>query len=390
MSMDTALSCSPVQPAEFDAANNIITTSPHTHLNFMPNHSLSRDGQLHGFHFQTSIDDRLNVLPFSDKIFKCSCLYEIKYNENDHGRFNDIVLSTLNDMDIAQSKLIEGLNIIGSQSEDIPEARLDCMPHPEESSGGILLQVIKDSKSFSLSPPDHAGIYHAFVHNRVTCAREHRIFLIIQGSLRYAAEELLNLFHDSKDHITIRDFMACEELHWLRKATQRNHNRIARILLSTMGLEADSIRDYDDPGDQPFMCLPATVTFSDDIRVDLKTQQVHLVDGGCFTDLTSNGVLFDTLQVDGFWLFCGAPDQTDGKRYGTELTATHNNVFPAFPQQFHEGFKATANTPIRKNKNKEQVAMVDEAFMQTVNKMGFNRNHNVIYLMELLSVSREA
>ena len=28
--MDTALSCSPVQPAEFDAANNIITTSPLT------------------------------------------------------------------------------------------------------------------------------------------------------------------------------------------------------------------------------------------------------------------------------------------------------------------------------------------------------------------------
>lgn len=389
MSMDTSLSCSPVQTAEFDAGNNIISASPHTHLTFLPNHHLSRDGQLHGFHFETSVDDRLNILPLSDRMFACSCLYEIKFNEENDNKFNDIVLAMLNDMEQTQASLERGLSVITEAAQTTPEARLDCMPSPEETSGGILLQVIKDSRAFAPSPPDHVGIYHAFVHNRVTCAREHRIFLVVQGSLRYAAEELITLFHDCKDHITIRDFMACEELHWLRKATRRNHNRIAKTILDNMGLLADCIRDNDDPGTEPFMCMPATVTFSNDIRVDTNTQRVQLVDGGCFTDLTPNGVLFDTLEVDGFWLFCGAPDQTENRRYGTELTATRHNVFPVTPQNFHEGFRASKCTPVRLSKNKQQVAMVDETFMQTVNKMGFNRNHHVIYLMELLSVSRE-
>lgn len=64
MSLDTSLACSPVQPAEFDAATNIVSSSQHTHVAFLPNHHLTRDGKLH-------------VLAMPDNMFRCSCLYEI-------------------------------------------------------------------------------------------------------------------------------------------------------------------------------------------------------------------------------------------------------------------------------------------------------------------------
>ena len=77
MSLYTSLACSPVQPAEFDAATNIVSSSQHTHLAFLPNHHLTRDGKLQGFHFTASLGDKLHVLQMPDNMFRCSCLYEI-------------------------------------------------------------------------------------------------------------------------------------------------------------------------------------------------------------------------------------------------------------------------------------------------------------------------
>ena len=100
--VDTSHACYALQATEVDAASNIVSRSPHTQLKLLPNHGLSRKGELEGFLFLAHHEDRATVVPFPEDIFNVVCLYDVSPPLTGDGKiasFNGDVLHILNNLD---------------------------------------------------------------------------------------------------------------------------------------------------------------------------------------------------------------------------------------------------------------------------------------------------
>jgi hypothetical protein len=167
----------------------------------------------------------------------------------------------------------------------------------------------------------------------------------------------------------------------------------------TLGLNVRFFIDSEDPTNKKRSAHPTTVTMRSDIDMDIQTHRVHLVDGGCLLHKSINGVLFECHANEGFWLWSGPPDHASYNAFGTLFNYQKDMAcFPTSTFKFHDKFPArgtvvqtqygTENTKdtIYDHTNTTQIETLfpDENFMRVCEKLGFNRNRDIVRLMPVI------
>jgi hypothetical protein len=196
---------------EHDAALNSVTSSQHTKLTIMPNHTLNCEGELEGFVFECTAEDSASVLPISKSSFLTTAIYECLQDN-----WSSFLELTTN-MSVTTAKLREMMQDIESRGNETEHLKFDCMPELDASMDSQ--HTFKDQQVWRENTPAKIGIYHCFMRTTSQNMREHKIFIVVSGYCKHASEELHNMWLDARHDITAGQFMACAELDWLRKAT---------------------------------------------------------------------------------------------------------------------------------------------------------------------------
>lgn len=378
-------SCHDLYETEQDSFHGMISHNKHSSITVLPSHCVDKTGQLSGFLFSTNPESNCYVLPINNKLFECICMFECPDRECD-SQFNQRVLELFNDQTNIQFQLNNVVDIIKNERND--EIMLDCLPEESDLDNDSYTAVcnIQDSRAWRPSMPTRVGLYHAFVRNKQNCKREHKLYIVIRGGLTSVTEQVYNMWHDIKTNVSCADFVNCEELDWIREAVIRNHSRLAALISHELNLNCNLSRDYDLPGDDAhYMVKPTTITFINDIKHNKEQNLVHYVSGGCFTENSNNGILFDTLGVDGYWLFCGPSINSQAGSYGCQMRSTAPYVFPTVCAHLPQPSFAH-QLQIFKNVDDQYVMLPDQKTLNVMEKMGFNPNDEIVHLMEIVSV----
>jgi hypothetical protein len=136
---------------------------------------------------------------------------------------------------------------------------------------------------------------------------EHRLFLVLSGSLPFIDGEFHRLWQDTNAYTTCQQLIESEEIQYLRAATLRNHNRVAARVADTLGLPVRCFIDSEDPSGKKRSAHPMTMTMRNDIEFDHHTRRVHLVDIGTFLNKSLNGVLYQMHSARDIGFFQGPP-----------------------------------------------------------------------------------
>jgi len=390
---------------EKQACDSVMRASQHTYLHLLPNHHMNEHLELAGFHFSCSAADSAAILPIPNKLFACSCMYEVQ-TENT-SPFNAHVLRLLCDLPRHNAALRAiATELRGMDSQSAPG--FDCIPEQDESgpTEGVLsfhLHDRCDERAWNDQLPDKVGIYHAFVRPHTKDSIEHKLFIVVSGSLAFADDELFRLWQDASATTTCGEFATAEETRWLREATVRNHNRVAARVAEAFELPVTCIIDTEDPTNTKRSAHPSTVTFQHDVCMDFQSNTVHLVNCGCFTETAHNGVLFEMHCSEGFWLFQGPTDHANGNPYGAVFNCmAPGQSFPTRTVRFHGKFHARGSVvTCTSDGSKSNVIFEDESqheatslfpeevFLRQCEALGFNRNSAIISLMPILTHVRK-
>jgi hypothetical protein len=391
----------PLTDNERGACEAALHLSQHTKIELLPNVHINEKMELGGFHFEGAGCDTANVLPITNKLFDCIVAYEVS-NEM-HTSFNDKVLHVLLNMDEYKQKLGALMAELKGNTARVPAFSCMVDDNDDEAHNDDELVFAKNScdrEVWDEQIPRKVGLYHAFVRPHTKDSIEHKLFIVVSGSLQFLDEEFHRLWQDCNSFTTCEQLLESEELQWFRSATLRNHNRVAARVSDALGLPVRCFIDTEDPTGLRRSAHPTTMTMKSDIDVDLTTRRVHLVDGGCFLHKSTNGVLFEMHASEGFWLFTGPPDHASYNTYGT-IFNFHKDMtcFPTSTLRYHEKFLPRGTVvstqhggehmkdTIFERKDVAQVETLfpDENFMRRCEALGFNRNNAIVSLMPLLT-----
>ena len=322
--------------------------------------------ELSGFHFEGAGCDTANVLPITSNLFDCIVAYEVIHDINTS--FNDKVLHILLNMEEYKKKLNGVITELKTHTTKVPS--FNCMvddidDETKNEDELIFTKSSCDREVWDEQVPRKVGLYHAFVRPHTKDSIEHKLFIMVSGSLRFLDEEFHRIWQDCNSFATCEQLLESEELQWFRSATLRNHNRVAARVADALGLPLRCFIDTEDPTGHRRSAHPTTMTMKSDIDIDLITRRVHLVDGGCFLHKSYNGVLF----------------------------------FPTTTLRYHEKFPARGTVvctqhggethPDKIFEREEAVEVEtlfpDENFMRKCEALGFNRNNAIVSLMPLLT-----
>jgi hypothetical protein len=359
--------------------------------------------ELSGFKFEAAGCDLASVLPMPINLFDCIVAYEV-ISENMN--FNDKVLDVLQNMEQYKNKLSELMNELKNNTTNVPSFACMQDDNDDESLKDdelVFHKHVCDRQVWDEQIPSKVGLFHAFVRPHTKDCIEHKLYIVLSGSLKFIDEEFFRLWQDTGTYTTCEQLLESEELQYLRAATLRNHNRVAARVADALGLNVRCFIDTDCPSGQKRSAHPTTVTMQCDIDMDLQTRRVHLVDGGCFLHRSINGVLFQMHAAEGLWLFTGPPDTASYNVFGTLFD--YRGEFTCFPTstfKFHDKFqpRGTVVSTIHGQQTKdtiyEQKEIVhvctqfpDENFMKKCESLGFNRNNSIVSLMPLISYVSE-
>jgi len=212
-------------------------------------------------------------------------------------------------------------------------------------------------------------------------------------------EQLHNLWLDCNQQITCHEFMASEEVDWLRRATLRSLNWVAAQIAERFGLYVHTVTDTEDSGRRR-MALTSLVTRHHDI--DCK-HDVRFVNNVCLTDKMDSGVIFDLFSAEGMWVFLGPRNTNEYGVFGSMLalraeaqafptgTMRYNTTFPASNQStrvvlayptsdvfIHGSLQnALCNDQVMSN----EFMIPDERFYRITENLGFNRNDGILNII---------
>ena len=385
---------------ERDAAEAVVAGSQQAHLKLLPNHHMNEDLELAGFHFTCNASDLASVMPMPKTLFACTAMYEVR--SMDESCFNGAVLSLLSAPEAGRAALQGVLARLGAAGcADAPG--FDCVPDDSEGDAvegvmAFLAHDKRDRRVWAEQVPSKVGVYHAFVRKNTKDRIEHRLFIVVSGSLPFADDELYGLWQDTCASTTCAEFVGAQETEWLRSCTIRNHNRVAALVAEALGLPVTCVIDTDDPSRTRKAALPTTVTFEHDVYLDKARNVVHLVNGGCFLEKSENGVLFQLHAGEGFWLFPGPVDNAGGNVYGTFFNSSVPGAcFPTRTVRHHAKFgpRGSVVSSVRRTNRtllcaeddvEEHTSLFpEEQFLRKCELLGFNRNFPVVCLMPLIA-----
>jgi hypothetical protein len=390
---------------ESDAVQAVVEASQQTHLKLLPNHHMNEELELSGFHFTCNASDSASVMPIPKTLFACTVMYEVR--SADESCFNACVMRLLSDREGGRAAL-EGV-VRALRAKDCRHApAFECMADDDEVEAveGVMSFLAHDRcdrRVWTEQLPSKVGVYHAFVRKNTKDRIEHKLFLVVSGSLPFVDDEMFRLWQDSCTSTTCAQFVCAEETEWLRAATVRNHNRVAALVSDALQLPVTCVIDTEDPSKTRRAAHPTTVTFQQDIYLDSCRNAVHVVNGGCFLEKSHNGVLFEMHAGEGFWLFQGPTDNASGNPYGTVFNSSApGSCFPSTTVRYHDKFaprgsvvscsRAADRTLVCEDDDEgEHLSLFpEEQFLRKCETLGFNRNSPVISLMPLLAVVRKA
>jgi hypothetical protein len=387
---------------EREAAEAVVAGSQQAHVKLLPNHHMTEALELAGFHFSCNASDLASVMPLPRTLFACTAMYEVRSVEG--AQFNTSAMRLLAEQAEARAALAGVVAALGAQDCGLAPG-FDCIADADEEQAvegvlSFLTHCRSDRRAWAEQLPGKVGLYHAFVRKNAKDSIEHKLFVVVSGSLAFADDELFRTWQDSCTSMTCAQFVGAEETQWLRAATVRNHNRVAALVADALGLAVTCVIDTEDPSGTRRAAHPTTVTFQHDICVD-ERNAVHLVNGGCFVEKSLNGILFEMHAGEGFWLFPGPTDNACGQPYGSVFNSrVSSSCFPSATVRYHDKFAARgAAVSCRRDANaallcaaEDNAAHVslfpEEAFLRQCAALGYDRNSPVISLMPLLAFAK--
>ena len=389
---------------ERGACDAALHLSQHTTIELLPNVHINEKSELSGFHFEAAGCDLASVLPIPTNLFDCIVAYEIL---SENSSFNSNVLHILQNIQEYKDKLAAIVTELQTNTTNMPNFACMQDDNDDEALNEDELVFVKntcDREVWDDQIPRKIGLYHAFVRPHTKDSIEHKLFIVLSGSLAFLDEEFHRLWQDSNGFTTCQQLLESEELQWFKSATLRNHNRVAARIAQALGLPVRCFIDTEDPSGQRRTAHPTTISMKSDIDIDHVTRRVHLVDGGCFLHKSINGVLFELHASEGFWLFSGPADNASYNTYGSIFNFQKDmTCFPTCALKYHEKFPARGtcvttqhggeqiNDTIFERKDIAQICTLfpDENFMKVCEKLGFNRNLEIVRLMPLLQYVSE-
>jgi len=190
--------------------------------------------------------------------FSTTAIYECR--QDNGSTYQQLTMNTA----ATKAKLDLLMHGIQSTQHQIEHLKLDCMPDMELSMDSPYF--FKDQRIWCENTPAKVGLYHCFMRTTAQNMREHKIFIVVSGNCRHASEELYNMWLDTRHDITVRQFVSCAEIDWLRKATLRHHSRLAARVAQALNLNVDFIEDVSSV-DGASMLLPSTSCVTRDIML---------------------------------------------------------------------------------------------------------------------------
>jgi hypothetical protein len=395
----------PLTDQERGACEAALHLSQHTKIELLPNVHINERMELSGFHFEAAGCDMANVLPIPTNLFDCIVAYEILSETSSN--FNGNVLHILQNMDVYKTKLANLITELQANTTNVPSFACMQDDNDEEALNPdelVFCKHVCDRQVWDEQLPKKMGLFHAFVRPHTKDCIEHKLYIVLSGSLQFLDEEFFRIWQDCNTYTTCEQLLESEELQWLRSATLRNHNRVAARVADALGLRVRCFIDTDDPTNKKRSAHPTTITMKNDIHIDLSSRRVHMVDAGCFLHNSVNGILHELHASEGFWIFCGPVDHASYNCFGT-IFNHHKDVssFPTTTFRYHDQFpqrgtivsshhasESTKDT-IYELKVPTQVATLfpDESYMKRAESLGYNRNQMVVSLMPVLQYVSE-
>jgi len=388
---------------ERGACDAALHLSQHTNIQLLPNVHINEKMELNGFKFDCAGCDMANVLPMPTNLFDCNVAYEVISEQNMN--FNDRVLHILQNMEGYKQKLNTVIEELKSHTGRVPSFSCMVDDNDDEVCNEDELVFAKhtcDREVWDEQLPRKIGLYHAFARPYTKDSIEHKLFIVLSGSLPFIDEEFHMLWQDCNAFVTCEQLLASEELQYLRSATLRNHNRVAARVADALGLPVRCFIDTEDPTGKKRSAHPTTITQKSDIELDLQTRRVHMVDNGCFLHKSHNGILFDMHCNEGYWLYRGPPDNASQSTFGTIFDYPGTmTCFPTSTFKYHTKFPSrgtVVSSVVESNKDtlyeRAEQVQIDtlfptENFMKVCEKLGFNRNNDIVHFMPILKYVSE-
>ena len=376
---------------ELEACRNSLKTSIHSTIQVLPNHAIDNRGRLQGFCFECSEDDKASILPMHEHCFEMTAVYEV---QRDSRGFDPQALHIIANLSDSRQLMLDIANEL--KINNTAPATFDCIGMANVTDDPYSTMTMQDQKTWTETPPFKMGIYHTFTRaGSRTAERGHRMFIVVTGCLRHAAEELHNLWHDCGDHLTCRQFCEAHEVSWLRTATVRNLNRIAHRIAQRFDLNILEIIDIEDPTNTKLMAVPSLMSTHHEIECD--EHMVRLVNSACLVERSRSGIVFDLFSSEGYWIYMGPSDNAGYNLFGSMIAS--KNSFAAFPTrtvQYNVHYPVTSRTNVVTVNTQEISEVVadyhqplefwlpDEQFQMTVELLGFNRNNGIVSLIPIV------
>lgn len=397
-----------------DAAQNCVAVSKHSKITLLPNHGLTAEGELEGFSFQCSVADSAAMLPISKSTFGMTAIYECLMSPQQAAGLSPTpYLQLVSDMQQSTAKLQEVVSDL--QNSPLEPLKLDCMPDWENLHQSM--HNVRDQREWVENVPGKIGLYHCFMRTNAQNRREHKVFIVISGHCAHASEELYNLWLDARDSISAREFMECAEISWLRQSTMRHHNRLAARVAHKFNLTVRFMTDSSAVGPTTDMLLPTTCTVYRDVSMHQNVVQVS--NDAAIMSLNKSGVIFDCWGTEGFWVFMGPRDMSSYKIFGTDFRTSKALAFPCKTVRYHTQYQprdrnslvlipsvSTSSNTAESTQLAPKLAAHDPtqaclhesacrkfsgfmfphtAFVQELEKLGFNQNDGITNLMPIVA-----
>jgi len=417
----------PLSKDELDTCRALLTPSKHTSIMVMPTHHINEIGEFQGFRFNAGSQVTADVLPISRKMFFGVTMTEcISPDYGNTKGVNPKAIELLSNIELCKEKIQKVLGTIQQESLH-NKASFQCMPvnaYAIHEEGDAYLHDYRrytDSRFWYPEPPEFIGIYHGFTRGFINDIREHKLYIVCSGGLNYAAHDFYNMILDMGDKVTAAELCESEEVHWLRKASQRSRAKIIKMVADEFELEIPVELDmHEHSSEGCHIASPTTETLFHDIQ---KTSMdiISVYNHSCNTESVDNGILCPMHPCEGIWLFRGSKInyngyQSYGAGFGTQF------VCGAFPTGSYpiarvrgavRGFYESRRDNVRvstismdihqhnlvtipgsmfelENQDTQSLELhkeyfsFDEPFMKNLENMQWNRDNGVVELMPVI------
>lgn len=334
------LAMTPLHPDESNSYHKLIEKAKQHRMQIypMPSHYITHNGNLRGFKCSVDLQAPVSCLPMHTAMFRGTALYEVPWEVSTYGVVDDgtmhlvhpVVLKLARNLHKTKDTLLKMLQEICGRPQD-SLLQMKCAPNTEvadsesddetaiyevdcgeSASDNIRRRTIydrfalRDTESWQCDCPDQFGLYHAYVRNRRTLRREHKLFILVSGTPRILSNEIYNMVIDLEESTTVRDLLECEETTWGRRAASRNRAYFALEVANALRLDVHTLQDMYSSRDDAKILEPSSEVFENDIVKESDTGTRATFTNECIdTTSISNGVICHQHPTEGTWIFCG-------------------------------------------------------------------------------------